>query len=112
LWSRHVDARQAGDRQAACLGAMRPVGLTVKRVKKKYGDGRGELMLIHQCVECGKISINRIAADDDPEQVLEVFTRSAQLDPETIAGLAAGEIELLGPEDAETVRTQLYGRGS
>src|SRR5512139_2755149 len=68
LWSRHLDLYEAGDRLAACKAGMRPVGLTLKRSRDKYGgQAAGELMLVHQCSECGKLSINRIAADDDDE---------------------------------------------
>jgi hypothetical protein len=72
LWSRHLDHARAGDRLSACKAQMRPVGLTEKRVHKKYGPQRGELMLIHQCQACGKISINRIAADDDAQALEEI----------------------------------------
>jgi hypothetical protein len=33
------------------MGAMQPIGLTLKATHKKYGPARsGELMLIHQCL--------------------------------------------------------------
>src|SRR5512138_335612 len=76
LHSRHLDLHEAGDRLSACKGEMKPVALTVKRTHNKYGNGgnsRGELMLVHQCVECGKISANRIAADDIADFVLEIY---------------------------------------
>ena len=63
LWSRHLDLFAAGDRLCACKAPMRPLGLTLKQSRKKYvrEDG-GELMLIHACIECNNLSINRIAA--------------------------------------------------
>jgi hypothetical protein len=74
LWSRHVDWKEAGDRLAVCRAEMQPVGLVVKMIRKKYAPANGgELMLVHLCRECGKVSINRLAADDDPEKVLEIF---------------------------------------
>lgn len=36
LWSRHLDLFQAGDRMAACKAPMQPIGLTLKRGRKKY----------------------------------------------------------------------------
>jgi hypothetical protein len=112
LWSKHVDEKSAGDRLATCKGQMQPVGLTLKRVKKKYGDPYGELMLIHACVECGKISINRIAADDNTDRILDLLAASASLDPETRAAVESDDIEILGPDDEEIVRTRLFGKVS
>lgn len=103
LWSRHLDHERPGDRLSACKGAMRPVGLTLKRTGKKYhAETSGELMLIHECAECGKLSINRIAADDLAERVLEVFARSLK---EWLPIL--GDIQLLKNE--ALVRTRLFG---
>ena len=33
-------------------------------------------MLIHECTECESLSINRIAADDDSETIMDVFNES------------------------------------
>ena len=52
LWSRHLDLYAAGDRLSACKSSMKPIGLTTKVINKKYGYGRGELMLIHLCTDC------------------------------------------------------------
>jgi len=53
---------------------MRPIGLTYKRTRKKYGDQRGEMMLVHLCMDCGKVSLNRVAADDDSEMLAILMT--------------------------------------
>ncbi len=69
---------------SACKAIMQPIGLTVKRGRNKYGEGMfGELMLIHRCSECGKLSINRIAADDQTERLMEIFFSSLGLDSST-----------------------------
>ena len=112
LWSRHVDANQAGDRSSACKSGMEPVGLTVKKIKKKYGNPTGELMLIHRCLGCGKISINRIAADDDSNVLYKVFEASFRLDNFTRDRLQAEGIDILGFGDENIVRTQLFGFNS
>jgi hypothetical protein len=66
LWSCLLDLFAAEDRLSACKGQMKPIGLTMKKGRNKYQlGGRGELMLIHECIECGSLSINRIATDDD-----------------------------------------------
>jgi hypothetical protein len=74
LWSRHLDHEKAGDRLSACKAGMRPIGLTYKRTRKKYGDQRGEMMLVHLCLDCGKVSLNRVAADDDSEMLAILMT--------------------------------------
>src|SRR5512147_1441348 len=80
LWSCHLDLFAAGDRLSACKAPMKPIGLTMKRGRNKYQLERsGELMLIHECVECRALSINRIAADDDSETVMAVFEESFAL---------------------------------
>jgi hypothetical protein len=108
-----VDLREAGDRLAACKSEMQPVGLTLKQVKKKYArPDQGELMLIHRCTGCGKYSINRIAADDLPEKVMEVFEISLDMEAVQRQVLVTGGIRLLGEEDRKIVRENLYGRGS
>ena len=111
LWSRHMDLYEAGDRLSACRGAMRPVALTLKQSNKKYNrDGQGELMLVHICTECGRPSINRIAADDDVEQILAVFEKSFVLSLHTRAVCWEHSIKLLQAEDAEIVNQQLSGK--
>ncbi len=111
LWSRHLDSHAAGDRLSACKARMKPVGLTLKKTRKKYGLGQhGELMLIHLCEECGKISINRIAADDDVETILRIYDESAS----TTAGLherfVLEEIQPLDGAEKLLVKARLFGR--
>ena len=62
LWSRHVDGDRPGDRRSACGAPMAPIGLTVHRYKGRQ--------VLHRCVRCGTLRVNRVAADteqpDDP----------------------------------------------
>ncbi|MFZ6026396.1 MAG: RNHCP domain-containing protein [Chloroflexota bacterium] len=110
LWSRHMDWRKPGDRLAACKAQMRPIGLTLKQTRNKYADGKsGELMLIHLCRDCGKISINRIAADDDNERVMDVFEDSFTLERHVWMSLQEQGVHLLAPHDGEIVRERLFG---
>ncbi|MEW5872732.1 MAG: RNHCP domain-containing protein [Chloroflexota bacterium] len=110
LRSRHLDLYEAGDRLAACKAVMSPVGLTVKKTAKKYGQAQGELMLIHVCVDCGKVSINRIAADDDAQRILELFEDSLQLDAPIRRRLAKSGVGTLRATDLALVRARLFGR--
>jgi hypothetical protein len=111
LSSRHLDLYQAGDRLSACQARMKAVALTLKRSAKKYAcPGQGELMLVHVCEECGKISINRLATDDDNETILGVFHASAGLDPGMRHILVDGGITPLGGLDVNLVTRRLFGQ--
>jgi hypothetical protein len=110
LWSRHVDHFRAGDRLSACKAIMQPIGLTIKRSQDKYGKTRlGELMVVHQCKECGKLSINRIAADDLVERLTEIFYASIRLERSLKDQLCANAIHLLEEDEWRLVVTRLHG---
>ncbi len=92
---------------------MAPIGLTFKKegIDKFSGKLRqGEIVLIHRCLLCGKISLNRIAGDDEPEAILAVFENSLNLSSETKKELKAKGIEVLEEKDREEVKIQLYGK--
>ena len=112
LWSKHLDSDEPGDRKSTCQGEMEPIGLTFKQEGiNKYGEVKqGELMFIHQCLKCGKISINRLAADDNPQVILEVFEESKQLNPEKINELTQAGIKTLTEQDKQEIETQLFGK--
>jgi hypothetical protein len=57
LWSRHLDRNVPGDRKAGCPGGMEPIAVTVR--------GERRWMLIHRCTHCGRLRMNRTAADDN-----------------------------------------------
>lgn len=88
---------------------MPPVAVAFKHVKPdKYGNERvGELMLVHVCPLDGRISPNRIAADDDSEAILAVFAQP--IPPELHAQLVDAGVRLATPEDRDEVMRQLYG---
>jgi RNHCP domain len=111
LWSRCLDLYAPGDRLSACKAGMRPVGLALKRTNKKYGSEKsGELMLVHACSECGKVSLNRLAADDDAQTVLEIFDASLALEASIRARLAENGILTLQRSDFHILRTRLFGK--
>jgi len=112
LWSRHLDLYAAGDRLAACKAPMHPVALTCKHSRNKYASGRGELMLVHQCVDCDNISINRIAADDDTDTILEVFKASLSLPARTQELILSNGIEILHQEALPQLQLQLFGHST
>jgi hypothetical protein len=126
LWSRCLDLYAPGDRLSACKAAMRPVGLALKRVKKKYRpenpgpenpgpenpgvEKSGELLLVHFCDECGKVSLNRLAADDDSQALLETFEASLALEQPIQAALRENGIITLQAGDFHLIRARLFGR--
>jgi hypothetical protein len=113
LWSRHLDLVEAGDRLAACKAAMKPIGLTLKQMCKKYARTRhGEMMIIHLCTDCGGLSINRIAADDDAKTIMETFENSFRMDTQTIARLENSGVKVLQDTHRSIVSERLFGRGS
>ncbi|HSX40049.1 MAG TPA: RNHCP domain-containing protein [Candidatus Saccharimonadales bacterium] len=105
LWSKHVDEKK-GDRNATCQAGMKPIGLTFKH--EGYGR-QGEIMLIHLCSICGKIAINRIAGDDMPEEIIEIFDNSQSLDNNFKQRLLAQNIYLLENSDRRELLIQLFG---
>lgn len=104
LWSRHMDLFTAGDRLSACKAPMRPIGLSMKPAHNKYAASGGELVLVHSCVDCGRIAINRIASDDDAGCLHDIYTASLNLAPATHLLLMGNGIRLLDELDSGLVR--------
>ena len=89
---------------------MRPVALTLKQAQKKYARRhQGELMIVHQCEGCEKVSINRIATDDDPDRILAVFDASVGLAELWRQKLIEQGIILLDESQRRVVLTRLFG---
>ena len=105
LWSKHVDTAK-GDRKATCQAGMRPVGLTFKH----EGQNKiGEVMLIHACMGCEKISINRLARDDLDSLVLDIFEVSKRMEPDLRNRCQQGNIYIMSEGDEEELHRQLFG---
>ena len=111
LWSKHVDKTLAGDRLASCNSGMKPIGLTIKtpRIDKWGVEVKGEVMIVHECVACGKISINRILSQDLPEEIMSAFEASKNMDLEQKEKLKKDEIIVLEEQDREEVKKQIFG---
>ena len=106
LWSKHVDEKK-GDRKATCQAGMKPIGLTFKH---EGFSKQGELMLIHLCSVCNKISINRIASDDFTDEIMEIFEQSKSLYDELKTRLFLEDIQLLVESDRQELYIQLFGK--
>ena len=63
LCSVHLDVTP-GDRASDCGGVMDPIGV--------WARDDGEWALVHRCRQCGKLSSNRIAADDNPMRLMAI----------------------------------------
>jgi hypothetical protein len=72
---------------------MEPIGLTFKK--------DGELMIVHKCLRCGKLSPNRIAGDDNTFTLCSLIEKPDQ---------SNCGIKLLTLEDKDQVLTCLYGK--
>ncbi|MEU3219389.1 RNHCP domain-containing protein [Streptomyces sp. NPDC006971] len=67
LTSLHVDRRIPGDRASECRGRMAALSLSVRP--------DGEWALIHECLSCGELSVNRIAGDDNALALMRMAVR-------------------------------------
>jgi hypothetical protein len=86
---------------------MEPIGLTLKH----EGYNRvGEIMLVHLCSVCQKISINRIARDDPDHKILEIFYQSFNLASQAKQYFKETGIELLERVNEEEINIQLFGK--
>jgi hypothetical protein len=110
LYSRHVDLFEAGDRLCACKELMVPVGLTLKKSRDKYSLNQpGELMLVHRCQACGDLSINRIAADDDPFKILAILNQKPPDAHRLLQACQEQDIVLLADMDRSILQSRLFG---
>jgi len=112
LWSRHVDLTRAGDRLSSCETGMKPVAVTFKSVGiDKYGSEQiGEVMIVHICPKCQKVSINRIASDDNSSEIFKIFGDSLSIDKNTKFKLKTMGITIAEEKDREELRNQILGK--
>jgi DNA-directed RNA polymerase subunit RPC12/RpoP len=73
LWSRHLDRNVPGDRKADCPGGMEPIAVTVR--------GEGRWMLVHRCTRCGRLRLNKTAADDNVLVLLQLAALPLSMPP-------------------------------
>ena len=64
-------------------------------------------MLVHQCIDCGALSINRVAADDLSSMIACVFEESLGSEIHRICDEQA--IRTLRAGDIDALQRQLYG---
>ena len=88
---------------------MQPIGLAFKKSNSYSTQTSGELMIVHHCLNCGKIAANRIAGDDDSYAILAVFNDSLTTDAAAAIQAKHLPIHLLTIEDKEKVLRSLFG---
>jgi len=64
LYSLHVDENTPGDRTSNCHSLMSPAGL-------EYKGSKG-YQIKHKCLKCKKEQLNKIADDDDLEEISKI----------------------------------------
>jgi hypothetical protein len=80
---------------------MKPIGLTLKK--------DGELMVVHLCLNCAKISCNRIAGDDNSYTIVQLLDSPIGLDTNTIIRLYNANINLISQVDKSWALVAIFG---
>jgi len=90
---------------------MKPIGLTLKHIVYNPFTSRksGELMIVHLCLNCGKISANRIAGDDNTQSIIDLINEPIVLNTKTLNSFSNLGIILLTHQDREQVMACLFG---
>ena len=107
---RHFNKKFLDNGATNCGGCMRAIGLAFKKEEgDKYSNQKEEeLMIIHKCVICDKISINHLAIGDDEVAILVLFHKSFLLDNVTKQKILNKGIKLASPRDKERVFVKLF----
>ena len=66
LYAKHVDINP-GDRAEECHGMLEPIGIE-NSPKKGY-------VIVYKCKKCGAIRKNRVAEDDDMEEIIKLSAK-------------------------------------
>jgi hypothetical protein len=71
---------RTGDRRSGCRAIMEPIAVWVKR--------DGEWAVVHRCRQCGKLTANRIAGDDNEVALVSLALRPLAQPPFPLHALA------------------------
>lgn len=83
LWSRHLDKNAPGDRATKCASGMEPIAVTVR--------GEGRWVLVHRCLDCGRLRLNKTAGDDNMLTLMRLAALPLTMPP--LPGLPARPAE-------------------
>lgn len=73
------------------------------------GRTSGELMIVHRCINCGHISCNRIAGDDNNYSIICLLNSSENIRSDISNAIQQLNITLLTQNDSEEVLISIYG---
>lgn len=90
---------------------MQPIAIASKNYKVNpfTGRGSGELMIVHQCLNCGRISPNRIAGDDNEYQILSILKESTNLNEDVTTQFRNLGLEIITASNKEEALISLFG---
>jgi hypothetical protein len=90
---------------------MQPIAIAFKdyRVNQFTDRGSGELVIIHQCLNCGKTSPNRIAGDDNEYRILSILKESVNLNADITTRLRNIGLEPITTSNKEEAFISLFG---
>lgn len=90
---------------------MQPIAITFKnyRVNPFTDRGSGELVIVHQCLKCGRISPNRIAGDDSEYQILSIVNESMNLNRNITAQFKNMGLEPITTSNKEEAFISMFG---
>ncbi len=111
LWSKHVDLTTPGDRNSYCGGEMKPVALAFKdyKVNPYTKKGSGEVMIVHLCSICSKLSPNRVAGDDNGDQLVNIINESINAETELLDQIQRLAIDVITPKNKDEALVALFG---
>ena len=70
LYSLHVDENIPGDRKSTCVALMKPIEID-KSGKKGW-------IILHTCTKCAKTIPNKIAEDDNFDEIIKLSTQTTK----------------------------------
>jgi hypothetical protein len=90
---------------------MEPLAIAFKdyRVNPFTNKGGGELVIIHQCLTCGRLSPNRIAGDDNEYRILSVIKESINLNENITTQFKNMGLEPITSSNKEEALISLFG---
>jgi len=66
-------------------------------------------MIVHLCLNCGKISCNRIAGDDNTYSIVQLMNEPVKPDTDLVAKLCNSNISLISQEERPLALTAIFG---
>jgi hypothetical protein len=90
---------------------MQPVAIAFKdyRINPFTNKGSGELMIVHKCLNCAKLSPNRISGDDNEYQIVSILKESINLNENMLSQLRNMGLEPITTSNIIEAYISLFG---